>query len=800
MSSQNLELQEQMSLTNSLLSDRSSGSDLVRSSFKQMKEQKQLKLIEEMAEKKQVDEKQNEINKVIQSYEQFWSQGIKKHKWENFLPLILPNSYAYVLWKLCVALTIIFIFFEIPVYITYGVQFWQELLDPGQMDGLFYSLEAILLVDMALEFVTAYYKHGNLVTNSLKIAKHYLYGYFIFDSFAIFISILRLSLMTEKFKWIYMVFYFKYPSLLRIDDIIAQKILLHRALRTIYQVAKMMVYMLFYFQIACCIFYEIGQWAVSMKMNSWLTTSGNFDVIIDKPLHQIYFFGYYYALCTVSTTMGYGDITPMNIYECSFALMEIMFAIMVFANNINKFQNLMEEYYAYDMRVFKHQICISKFMMIKNVPPELQERVRQYLNQYWYEQGTRDVIMEEQIFLQLAPELRQELTYFSYGQFFVNQFFSKHFSRPFLLELSLRIKEVSYAQGETLIYDKANEYLDDYGYYYLVSGHIQINPGNSEYVSHKCQGGDSFGEWSFLTGFPRTATAEAKQYSCLHKLKRQDLLEVLDRFPHDYENYCMIRDELMFYKNIGFIGLKCYTCGNQDHYANDCPITHHKPPAQILVQNDTVLDKLQQRLHIDRFARKQWPTRINSHILIKGLNNNKLKKKVSMMLKTQRALFSLQTEKKTNLTSIKEEIESEKKEVSAISSIKRTESNDNISLLDSNAKQSFDDNPMNEESPPQNLMKQTQFNPFYRQQSNIEDVFQVNKSDSVPQNGQNGTSEKPKSKKLEEYQKVSQPYIHKGLDKFDVPANFKYYYKQQNSSNYEVFKNIALEQQEQFKK
>lgn len=72
-------------------------------------------------------------------------------------------------------------------------------------------------------------------------------------------------------------------------------------------------------------------------MNSWLTTSGNFDVIIDKPLHQIYFFGYYYALCTVSTTMGYGDITPMNIYECSFALLEIMFAIMVFANNINKF-------------------------------------------------------------------------------------------------------------------------------------------------------------------------------------------------------------------------------------------------------------------------------------------------------------------------------------------------------------------------------------------------------------------------------------------------------------------------------
>lgn len=51
------------------------------------------------------------------------------------------------------------------------------------------------------------------------------------------------------------------------------------------------------------------------------------------------------------------------------------------------------------------------------------------------------------------------------------------------------------------------------------------------------------------------------------------------------------------------------------------------------------------------------------------------------------------------------------------------------------------------------------------------------------------TDKKPN--KLEEYSKIAQPYIHKGVDKFDMPANFKNYYKKCNSQNYKVFKGIA---------
>lgn len=71
--------------------------------------------------------------------------------------------------------------------------------------------------------------------------------------------------------------------------------------------------MLFCFNVFSCVFYKIGTYAVSANMNSWLNTPGNFGTIMDLPIHEIYFFAYYYSLGTVSTTMGYGDIVSVFI-------------------------------------------------------------------------------------------------------------------------------------------------------------------------------------------------------------------------------------------------------------------------------------------------------------------------------------------------------------------------------------------------------------------------------------------------------------------------------------------------------
>lgn len=89
-----------------------------------------------------------------------------------------------------------------------------------------------------------------------------------------------------------------------------------------------------------------------------------------------------------------------------------------------------------------------------------------------------------------------------------------------------------------------------------------MTPGNSVVYRKKLTANDSFGEWSFFTGrnihhifigFPRTATAKAIVYSQLLKLSRIDFLEVLQKYPNDYEQYCEIRDSILFSKDYAIV-------------------------------------------------------------------------------------------------------------------------------------------------------------------------------------------------------------------------------------------------------
>jgi len=74
-----------------------------------------------------------------------------------------------------------------------------------------------LSLDILLEFITAYYEHGNFITLKDKIAQNYIHTLFFLD----FIATLSFGVLSiinsDKFNWIYLLFFLKYPSLRKID-------------------------------------------------------------------------------------------------------------------------------------------------------------------------------------------------------------------------------------------------------------------------------------------------------------------------------------------------------------------------------------------------------------------------------------------------------------------------------------------------------------------------------------------------------------------------------------------------------
>jgi CRP-like cAMP-binding protein len=73
----------------------------------------------------------------------------------------------------------------------------------------------------------------------------------------------------------------------------------------------------------------------------------------------------------------------------------------------------------------------------------------------------------------LAPALREQLLYNSYGTFFKKTpFFLHNFSDNFLKELSEDIEEVRFSEGEIVF--KQNDGYDDFTCFFIMSGKMEL--------------------------------------------------------------------------------------------------------------------------------------------------------------------------------------------------------------------------------------------------------------------------------------------------------------------------------------
>lgn len=106
------------------------------------------------------------------------------------------------------------------------------------IDGLCFIF---LVLDIILEFLTAFYEHGNLITDKTRIAYKYLSLNFILDLVATLAFGVQSFINDDSINLILLLFFLKYPSLIKIDYLFEEATLLHRTLRTIYNLGKIIV-------------------------------------------------------------------------------------------------------------------------------------------------------------------------------------------------------------------------------------------------------------------------------------------------------------------------------------------------------------------------------------------------------------------------------------------------------------------------------------------------------------------------------------------------------------------------------
>lgn len=96
--------------------------------------------------------------------------------------------------------------------------------------------------------------------------------------------------------------------------------------------------------------------------------------------------------------------------------------------------------------------------------------------------------------------------------------------------------EIDYSKKENIFLDHSQENNDDDALYFVQIGEVEIfvdvpETAREEVVLAYLKQGAHFGDYSFVTGLGRKASARSKKYSQIVRLTRTDFLERIRQFP-----------------------------------------------------------------------------------------------------------------------------------------------------------------------------------------------------------------------------------------------------------------------------
>lgn len=96
--------------------------------------------------------------------------------------------------------------------------------------------------------------------------------------------------------------------------------------------------------------------------------------------------------------------------------------------------------------------------------------------------------------------------------------------------------------------------------------------------------GQVFGEFSFFAGQSRIVTAKSRVFSNVFEVKRDDFIRILQGDRKDYDQFCMIKDELLFNGKTSVFKSRCLTCGRTSHNLVSCNYFHFTPNREKIVK------------------------------------------------------------------------------------------------------------------------------------------------------------------------------------------------------------------------
>ncbi|XP_021328182.1 voltage-gated inwardly rectifying potassium channel KCNH6 isoform X2 [Danio rerio] len=397
-------------------------------------------------------------------------------------------------------------------------------------------VDVLFIADIVITFRTTYVNHNDeVVTHPKRIAIHYIKGWFFIDMVAAIPFDLLIFRSGSDETTATLIGLLKTARLLRLVRV-ARKLDRYSE----YGAAVLFLLMCTFGLIAhwlACIWYAIGHVERPYMKTGWLDNLADqlgkryndSDASSGPSIQDKYITALYFTFSSL-TSVGFGNVSPNTNSEKMFSICVMFIGSLMYASIFGNVSAIIQRLYSGTTRYHTQMLRVKEFIRFHQIPGGLRQRLEEYFQHAWSYTNGIDMnavlkgfpeCLQADICLHLNRSLLQNCKVF------------RGASKACLRALAVRFRSTHSPPGDALYHQ--GDMLR--ALHFISRGSIQVSQHNI--VLAILGKNDVFGEPVNLYAEPGHSNADvtALTYCDLHRIRRDDLLEVLDMYPAFGESF-----------------------------------------------------------------------------------------------------------------------------------------------------------------------------------------------------------------------------------------------------------------------
>jgi hypothetical protein len=425
------------------------------------------------------------------------------------------NSTFRVTWDFFIVILILVSCWLIPFQLAFRHM-------PYRLDTkIIYLIDLFFIIDILINFFTSYRYEGTEITDIKKTTSHYLGTFFLIDLLANFpLDAFFLGNDDIQFLNVPVVLILRAFRLLRVVRLF---VIFSRWQQASWTNSGYLRILKFFVAVMLLIHWIGCAWFLlafidDFPHDCWVVTMG----IKEADSMTQYVRSLYWAIVTM-TTVGYGDITPNRNIEYVFTMLVMLLGASMYAFIIGNIASLFSSIDSARASFWNRIEALNQYLRSRQVPSVVNKQVRNYYEYLWARhRGVREDALFDDLPVSFRLDILQHLT----RDLLEKVPLFKYCSATLKNVLLMALKPQTYPPDGYIV--REGEVGEEI--YFIGEGIAEITSDEGKNIHGTLEGGDYFGDLSFILGEKRTASVRALTYCEVFVLTRN----VFDRIKNEY--------------------------------------------------------------------------------------------------------------------------------------------------------------------------------------------------------------------------------------------------------------------------